>query len=173
MDFTQDHFTLLGLPRQFAVDGAALEQRYRELQAEVHPDRHAHLGEGEQRLAMQRSTQVNGAYQTLRQPLKRAEYLLTLAGVDVHAERHMAPAFLMQQMEWREAVAEAHAAGDEAALEALLRDIRQQIRAEYQRLQERLEAADWVAAATLTRQLMFEEKLRLEVDEALAALEDA
>lgn len=173
MNFDQDHFALFGLPRCFGVDVGQLEQRYHALQTEVHPDRHAHLSDAEQRRAMQCSVRVNEAYQTLKQPLKRADYLLKLAGVDVHAERSMAADFLMQQMAWREAVAEARAARDEQALEELLQRIRQLIRSEYQQLDSTLAAQDWGAAARLTRQLMFEEKLLCEVDEAFAALEEA
>lgn len=173
MDLHQDHFSLFGLAPGFGIDAALLEQRYRALQAEVHPDRHVHLDAAGQRRAMQHSTQVNEAYQTLKQPLRRAEYLLQLAGVDVHAERSMAAEFLMQQMSWREAVAEARAAQDEDALDDLLRRIRELIRHAYQQLASALDAQDWAAAAQLTRQLMFEEKLLREVDDALAALDDA
>ena len=76
----QDHFALFGLPKAFAIDGDALEVLYRDVQARVHPDKHAHLGDTERRAAMQWSTQVNDAYRTLRDPLLRARYLLHLAG---------------------------------------------------------------------------------------------
>ena len=75
MDFNRDHFSLFELPRRFAVDGVTLDHRYREMQANVHPDRHAHLGDTEKRLAMQWSTHVNEAYQTLRKPLARADLM--------------------------------------------------------------------------------------------------
>ena len=179
-DFTQDHFALFGLTRAFALDTNALEQHYRELQIRVHPDKHAHLSDAERRLAMQWSTQVNEAYRTLRQPLRRAQYLLHLAGIDVQLEHNtaMPQEFLMQQMEWREAVEEARTGGDNHALEHLHRRIKQEMAGQYQQLETQLdpaheayEASDYTAAAGTVRQLMFQEKLLQEIDDALASLE--
>jgi molecular chaperone HscB len=171
MDFNRDHFSLFELPRRFSLDHAELDGRYRDMQARVHPDRHAHLGDVERRLAMQWSTQVNEAYQTLRRPLARAEYLLKLAGIDVHQERTMPTEFLVKQMEWREAVEEARGAADEAALDHLHRRIKKDMAAQYGELDKLLDAHDHAAAAGLTRQLMFQEKLLAEVDDALAAID--
>ena len=171
MDFNRDHFSLFALPRRFALDNVALDHRYREMQASVHPDRHAHLGETEKRLAMQWSTHVNEAYQTLRKPLARAEYLLKLAGLDVHRERCMPTEFLVTQMEWREAVEEARAGNDEAALDQLHRRIKNEMAAQYSELERLLDRGDFTAAAGLVRQLMFQEKLLKDVDEALLTLE--
>ena len=72
MNQNQNHFELFGLPARFAVDAAALEARYHELQREVHPDRFAAAPEAERRVSMQRATRVNEAYQTLKSPLRRA-----------------------------------------------------------------------------------------------------
>ena len=171
MDFSQDHFTLFGLPQSFALDGSALDERYRDLQARVHPDQHAHLGAAEKRLAMQWSTQVNEAYQTLRRPLSRAEYLLQLAGVDAHQERSVPPEFLLAQMEWRETVATAREAQDEAALDDLHRRLRQEMKQQYGELEHLLNQHETTAAAGRVRQLMFQEKLLAEVNDALAAIE--
>ncbi len=109
IDLTQDFFTLFGLHRRYAIDDAALEAAWHELQSQVHPDRHAHLSDVEKRLSMQWATRVNEGFRTLRQPLTRAQYLLELAGVDAGLETNtaMSPEFLMEQMEWREAVEEA------------------------------------------------------------------
>ena len=81
-DAAKTHFQLFGLKPSFKLDAARLEEAYRALQAEVHPDKSAHLADSEQRLAMQRSTIVNEAYQTLKSPIRRARYLLALNGVD-------------------------------------------------------------------------------------------
>jgi molecular chaperone HscB len=172
MDFNQDHFSLFHLPRCFGLDGNELEQRYLEMQKRVHPDRHVHLGDAEKRLAMQWSTQVNEAYQTLRRPLSRAEYMLKLAGIDVHQERTMPPEFLMRQMDWREAVEAARAAGDAATLEHLRQSIKREMIMEYDRVEAQIDIErDCAAAAGMVRQLMFEEKLLDEVDDALAVIE--
>lgn len=174
MDFTQDHFALFGLPRRYTIDLPELEQRYREIQTRVHPDKHVNLSDTERRLAMQWSTQVNEAYQTLRLPLRRAQYLLHLAGIDVGLERNtaMPPDFLMQQMEWREALEEVNRAADYAGLEALHTRMKQEMAEQFQLLERQLESApDYHAAAGTVRQMMFHDKLLAEIDDALAAVE--
>jgi len=107
-DFSKNYFDLFGLPVAFLIDTASLAERYRELQRVVHPDRYASASEQEQRLALQQATMVNEAFETLRDPLKRAVYLLQLNGVDTNQETATTRdgAFLMQQMELREALAE-------------------------------------------------------------------
>jgi molecular chaperone HscB len=169
----QDFFSLFGLPRQQALDVAQLELLYRDIQTRVHPDKHAHQADAEKRLAMQWATHVNEAYQTLKDPLKRARYLLQLAGHDVQLETNtaMSPAFLMAQMELREAVAEAKTARDTNLLEDLHQSLRKEMRAEYARLQQALDANALDQAGTQVRQLMFQEKLFQEVDDALSMLD--
>ena len=95
-----DFFALFGLPARYEVDEAALDAAYRTVQSQAHPDRFANAGDAERRVAMQWAAHANEAYRTLRQPLKRAIYLLHLRGVDIQAESNtaMAPEFLMQQM---------------------------------------------------------------------------
>ena len=108
MDFNADHFALFNLPRIFRLDAAQLDARFRDLQAQVHPDRFADANESQQRLSLQWATKVNEAYQALKKPLSRAIYLLELAGdgIDLANNRAMSAEFLVEQMEWREAVAE-------------------------------------------------------------------
>jgi len=176
MDFSQDHFALFGLPRRYALDEAQLGRLYHEIQARVHPDKHVNLSAAEQRLAMQWTTRVNEAYQVLRQPLSRAKYLLSLAGVDVDRGREMSGEFLTQQMELRETVAEARAAGDVARLEVLHGRLKRELAQEYAKLAAALEAdlgsnSQAAPAVKLLRQLMFQEKLLHEIDDALAAAE--
>ena len=169
----QDFFSLFGLPRQQGVDVDQLEVLYRDIQAKVHPDKHAHLADSDKRLAMQWATRVNEAYQTLKDPLKRARYLLELAGHDVRLETNTAmPAeFLMAQMVLREAVADARDSGDVDALDSHHRRIKKEIRGEYAELQGALDLKDLNHAGALVRQLMFQEKLLQEIDDALALLE--
>ena len=102
----QNHFELFELAPGYALDTAALESAYREIQARVHPDRFAHAGDAERRASMQWTTRINEAYRTLKSPVRRAKYLLELNGVDVAFETNtsMPPEFLMKQMELREAL---------------------------------------------------------------------
>lgn len=176
MDFNRDHFALFELPVGFAIDSAALEQRYRDIQSKVHPDKHAHLSEAEKRVAMQWATQANEAFQTLKSPLKRAQYLLHLRGVDPEIERNtaMPMEFLMAQMEYRESVAEARSAGQMDVLDDLMSSLRKEIKQEYLTLGEQLDSTqDNAAAAQTVRRLLFKEKLLTEIDEAIEAIEAA
>jgi molecular chaperone HscB len=171
MKLDDDDFTLFGLPETFALDAALLDRRWRELQAEVHPDRFASEGAAAQRIAMQWAVRVNQGYQRLKDPLKRAAYLCERRGVPIDAERNtaMPQAFLMQQMAWREALEEA---GDEAAVQALDEQVARHERAGLQQLMAALdEQRDTPAAAALVRGLMFVARFRQDIDNRLAALE--
>jgi molecular chaperone HscB len=171
MKIDDDDFTLFGLPRRFATDGDALAQRWRELQAEVHPDRFAAEGAAAQRVAMQWSVRVNEAYRRLKDPLARGTYLCELAGhrLDPHDNQAMPPAFLTRQMEWHEALSEAVSPDDVNALDADVSSQLQQLRAAVQAdLDERNDAA---AAVPKLRQWMFLARLRDQIEQRLAALE--
>ena len=174
IDLQQDFFALFGLPRRFRLDEAALEVAYHDLQARVHPDRFAHLTDSDKRRSMQWATRVNEGFRTLRKALPRAIYLLELEGVDagLHTNTAMSGDFLMEQMEWREAVEEGRSAGDVAELEQLHHRLRQHGRDVFDELAEQIDARqDYVAAAETVRRLMFLEKLQHEIDDALEALE--
>jgi molecular chaperone HscB len=164
---------MFGLPARFAVDDAALDQAFREVQAQVHPDRHAAAGDAGRRVAMQWSTRANEAYQTLKNPLKRATYLLHLRGRDIGAENNtaMEPAFLMQQMEWREAVEDATAAKNPDALDVLLRDMREDKKSRYGKLGALLDSGADAPAVEAVRQLMFVDKLEDEIRLSLEELD--
>jgi len=173
LNFAADHFTLFGLPRAQSLDLESLENSFRAVQAQVHPDKHAHAGDADRRLAMQWATRVNEAFQTLKSPGKRARYLLSLLGHDPQIESNtaMPTEFLISQMELREAVIEARAAANEDALDAVRLRLLNEIKVEYQRLAELIDVAkDFAAAANLVRQLMFQEKLLNEIDDALEAV---
>jgi molecular chaperone HscB len=173
-DFTQDHFALFGIERRFALDAEDLDRRYRALQAEVHPDKHAHLGDAEKRLSMQWASRVNEAYQMLRHPIRRARYLLEISGVDAQIETNtaMPHEFLLQQMEWREAVEEARQAGDAHELERLHHRLKRDMAGDYDELGAAIdEARDNTLAAGLLRQMMFQDKLLTEIDAAIELLE--
>lgn len=174
LDFTQNFFELFGMTPNYEIDLIRLEQAFRDVQAQVHPDKFVHLSDAERRLSMQWATQANEAYQTLRQPLSRARYLLHLNGVEVHEETNtaMSPSFLMQQMEWREAIGEAKAARDLPELEHLSGQLRTEMQAQQHQLANLLDRdRDFEKAAEVVRELKFMEKLREEINHALEALE--
>jgi molecular chaperone HscB len=175
MDFKADHFVLFGIKPAFRLDLSDLDSRYRDIQAQVHPDRFANAGEAERRLSMQWATHANEAYQTLKKPLERAKYILHLAGHDIKAESNTAmPAdFLMEQMEWREAVMDARNGGDHHELEHLHNRLRSDVKNRYEELAQLLDdAGDHAQATDRVRRLMFLEKLLYEIDDALASLEE-
>lgn len=170
MKLDDDDFELFGLPRRFAQDRAALDARWRALQAEVHPDRFASEGTASQRIAMQWAVRVNEAYQRLKDPIKRAAYLCELGGVAVQGESNtaMPPAFLMQQMEWRESLDDARTLD---AVEALADEVATRRRSMIEALQALLdERGDLAAAAQQVRALMFVERFAEDVDRRLEAL---
>jgi molecular chaperone HscB len=172
MNLGDDDFTLFGLPPQQALDRAALDDRWRRLQAEVHPDRHAAEGVAAQRVAMQWAVRVNEAYRRLKDPLTRAAYLCELRGTPIDAERNtaMPPQFLLQQMAWREALDDA---ADAAAIERLDADVQATERRGLGELQRLLDhAGDTVAAAAEVRALMFVRRFRADVERRLEALDE-
>src|SRR5574340_57571 len=173
-DSRQNHFQLFGLAQSYRIDTAQLEQQYRALQALVHPDKSAHLPDAEQRVAMQRATLVNEAYQILRSPLRRARYLLALHGVDSQEENNtvMPLDFLMAQMEWREAVAEAQQARDAAAVAQLEERLRRETRELEAQLAAKIDTEkDYAAAAAAVRKLRFMERLAEEIHAAYDAID--
>lgn len=172
---TDNHFEIFGLTPAFAIDIGALDLAYRELQARVHPDKFAHLGDAERRQSMQWATQANEAYRSLKKPLARAQYLLHLRGIELGAENNTAmPAdFLIEQMEWREAVEEARHGGDQHELEHLHRRLRDLLDQRYAALGVLLDQqGDAQAAVDAVRKLMFLERLATDIDDSIAAIED-
>lgn len=167
IDIKQNYFELFALSVGYQVDGAQLAERYRELQKVLHPDRHAHLSERERRLAEQYTAFLNEAQATLKSPLKRAQYLLTLQGFDTLSETsvQMEPAFLMRQMMLREALEEAGDAADpEAELDELSADVSAELRSQREQFEKQYNTADYEQAAGTVRKMQFLEKLVLEIE---------
>ncbi|MDO6704645.1 co-chaperone HscB [Photobacterium sp. 1_MG-2023] len=162
-----NHFELFGLPFQFELDGSLLATRFRELQRRFHPDNFATASERDRLMAVQKAAQINDAFQTLKNPVSRAEYMLAENGVDIRAEQQTLqdPEFLMQQMELREALEEIPSAADP---QAALFDFDQQAvrlqKAQLSELKALLESGEWEPAANAVRKLKFIDKLRTEVE---------
>ena len=167
----KNHFELFGLIPAYALDLDHLDRAYRDIQANVHPDRFAHAGDAERRASMQMTTQVNEAYRVLKSPVQRASYLLELKGVDTGFETNtaMPPEFLVEQMELRERLEEAR---DAATLALLQKDLAVEAKKLETQIGERIDARhDHSGASDLVRKLMFLEKFGEEIDSAYGRLE--
>jgi len=164
----QNHFELFHLPVQFELDIAQLDRAFREVQAQVHPDKFVGASSAEQRVAMQWATRANEAYQTLKNPLKRASYLCELNGINLQTESNtaMPTTFLIQQMEWREELDESKQ--DAAALLRLDANVQNERKLQINKIGGQLAQREFQEAAQSIRQLMFLEKFSEELDETLA-----
>jgi molecular chaperone HscB len=169
----QNHFELFQLPAAFDIDMDALDRAYREIQGRVHPDRFVNASDAEKRVAMQWATRANEAYQTLRNPQKRARYLCELNGVDLQTESNtaMPTDFLMEQMELREALDDARDAKDPAALDKLDARVRTEKKGRLARVGKLLDAGDYAQAAQGVRALMFLDRFGDDLQRAFEALE--
>jgi molecular chaperone HscB len=170
MKLDDDDFTLFAVPRRFDLDESALDARWRALQAEVHPDRFVSEGTASQRLALQWSLRVNEAHRRLKDPIQRAAILCELNGARVKAEDNTAmPAdFLMQQMEWREAL---DAADSQEGVDSLAGDVSRERKAVLDRLRTLIDDHhDFAAASQQVRGLMFIERFARDVERRLDAL---
>jgi molecular chaperone HscB len=165
------YFELFGLTQQFAQDRAALDARWKELQREAHPDKFAAQGAAAQRVAMQWSVRINEAYQRLKDPLKRAAYLCELAGspINAHSNTAMPAAFLMQQMQWREELDDAHS---DDALNALRENVDAMQRELLAECARHLDVQrNYPEAVKAVRALMFIDKFTHDLDLAFDKLE--
>jgi molecular chaperone HscB len=171
VNLSSDDFELFGLPRQFAQDQETIDLRWKALQREAHPDKFAADGAAAQRLAMQWSVRINEAYQRLKDPLKRAAYLCELGNAPIHAHSNtaMPPDFLIQQMQWREAM-------DDAVDTAALEQLHEQVQLSRIELLQQCatlidDSHNFAAAVGPVRALMFIEKFALDLNQRIDQLE--
>ena len=172
---TLNYFELFAFPIDYIIDKAQLSERYRELQRAVHPDKFANSSEQQKLLAVQKAAQINDGFQTLKNPIGRAEHILSLRGLDISHETSTVKdrMFLMQQMEWREALEEIreqndpHQAVDE--LRASFSEHQQQIDASLKQALTSVTDENNNFAADQIRKLKFMAKL----EDELTRIEDA
>ncbi|QXF34655.1 co-chaperone HscB [Photorhabdus luminescens] len=163
-----DYFTLFGLPARYAVDREQLASCYQELQRQFHPDRFASQPEREKTLALQQAATINDGYQTLKHPLKRAEYMLSLHGFDLANEQHTMSdnAFLMEQLMLREELESiASKANPEAALADFAARLSGMTKTRSQQMVRQLDEQQWEQAADTVRKLRFLDKLQQQVEQ--------
>ncbi|MEH6628263.1 MAG: co-chaperone HscB [Motiliproteus sp.] len=178
MQLEQNFFKLFELVEGYHLDLQQLADRYRLLQKEIHPDRYAHASEREQLRAVQYTAHVNEALNTLKSPLKRAQYLLKLRGRELCPESRtvMEPMFLMQQMEWRERLEGIrHHSDPEAELELLGDDVQlhwQQLIETFTQSLADSSDEQLDRACDTVRKMQFLDKLRREIEQAEDELMD-
>jgi molecular chaperone HscB len=178
LDFSKNYFELFGIAPAFELDAGTLAERYRELQRIVHPDRFANASPQERRLAVQGSSHVNEAFETLRNPLSRARYLLALRGGGAGGAQGTTTdaGFLMEQMELRETLAQARGSADPyAVIGSVARRLKAQRDALLAELARQLAApgaAELEAARDNVLKLQFLEKLRGDADNLEAELDE-
>jgi molecular chaperone HscB len=168
------HFALFDLKPRFDLDEQQLASRYRELARATHPDRFADAPAEDQRRAVERSANLNEAYQTLREPARRARYLLSLDGGELPAETTVQdPEFLMQQLQWREELEqlqdEADLAGV-AAFKARMKQAQRELHDEFATVWNDAARRAW--AEQLVRRMQFLDKLSHEVRQLEERLDD-
>ncbi len=157
------------------MDAKRLEERHRELTRLLHPDRHAAAGAAARRLALEKMIEVNDAWRVLKDPSRRAAWLLREGGIDLGetgaqgASRYLPPGFLLEVMEHREAFDEARAAKDQAAVDKLAASIRQERAQTLEDLGAAFDRDDYEEAARRLSVLRYQDRFLGEV----RAYEDA
>ncbi len=172
---TQNYFSIFNLPENFSIDLAALDTNYRKLQAEIHPDKFVTASPAERLRSMQTATLANEAYQTLKNPTARARYMLESQGFATLEESNtsMPADFLMLQMDWREAIEDAKATKDIAALDAQLAAMQTMAKNLQENLSTSLSDKNTLPeAAQIVRKLSFIDKVSSDVKNIIAQLED-
>jgi molecular chaperone HscB len=178
-DTTADHFQVLGVARSFDQNLGALEKRYKDLTKMFHPDRFARSDPRARRASLARSVQLNEAWRTLRDPARRAEYLLRLDGIDVReerageAKRPVPPELLMEVMELREGLAEARGSGDHEGVDRMAADVRGRRDGAMTAVAEGLRAEEREAAACALVMVRYYDRFLDEVRAHEDAREDA
>ena len=171
MNLQSTDFELFGLEARFEQDRAAVDARWKDLQREAHPDKFAAQGAAAQRVAMQWSVRINEAYKRLKDHLKRAAYLCELNTAPVNAENNtaMPASFLMQQMDWREALDDAESADDLMRLGRLVKEAKQAMLVNCAQFLD--EQHDYAKAVQEVRALMFVERFAADLDARLDQME--
>ena len=175
LKLSSNFFEIFSIAVGWQISIRDLDTRYRQLQLEFHPDRYASAGQTEQRLAVQTASLINQAYDTLKSPLKRAQYLLELNNIDADQDSHITSdgAFLMRQMALREALSDIRqAAKPLQSLEQLRSDVEQGYDEEQEQFHRQYQANALNDAFNTVAKMQFSAKLLDEIEQLEAELED-
>ena len=168
-------FALFDLPVAFQVDSVLLNERYLALQKSLHPDNFSAASAQEQRLAIQKSAEINDALRILKDPIARADSIIAInTGEQENPEEKSNKdiGFLMQQMEWRETLENIENRQDTDELTAFAKEINQIRHAILSELSTALDAQHWDIARAITDKLRFIKKLQAEIERVEETLLD-
>jgi molecular chaperone HscB len=169
-----NHFELFSIAEQFNLDTSTLENNYRKIQSAAHPDRFITAPAAERLSAMHLATTANEAYSVLKNPAKRAKYMLEQHGIDAVADTNTAMPmdFLIQQMEWRERIEDAKMARDIPELDNIADELATEAKALTGDLCELFDIKQDLATATeITRKLIFIDKVCADIDQVIEQLD--
>ena len=175
LKLSSNFFEIFSIAVGWQVSIRDLDTRYRQLQLEFHPDRYASAGQTEQRLAVQTASLINQAYDTLKSPLKRAQYLLELNNINADQDSHITSdsVFLMRQMALREALSDIRQAAEPMqSLERLRADVEQGYDEEQEQFHSQYQANVLDDAFNTVAKMQFSAKLLDEIEQLEAELED-
>jgi len=173
--FKQNYFEIFSQPVSTDLDLNFLKQKNRELQQQVHPDRFANGSDAEKLKAVQKTSLINEAFEVLKSPVSRLQYMLSIKGVDMDAESDTAMdgGFLMEQMELREDIANVRSLkAPFDALDAMTSDLKNKsadLIAEFKTVYEN-DGLD--VGREIVRKLQFLNKAQKEINEITEQLED-
>jgi molecular chaperone HscB len=169
----QNYFALFNLPEQFELDKQMLDTAYHTVQNQVHPDRFIHASESDKRAAMQWASLANDAYQTLRNPVKRAAHLCHIRGFPLDGDfgPAMPSDFIFEQIEWREHLDNARIDKDFEALETMDTRLRERIKEQLTLIEKELNLGHFAAALQEIRKMMFLQKFGDEINYVFDSLD--
>ena len=168
-------FALFDLPVAFQVDSALLNERYLALQKSLHPDNFSAASAQEQRLAIQKSAEINDALRILKDPITRADSIIAINTGETENPEEKSNNdidFLMQQMEWRETLENIENRKDTDELTAFTQEINQIRHAILSKLSTALDAQQWDIARAIIDKLRFIKKLQAEIERVEETLLD-
>lgn len=174
IDLSSNYFEIFSLPVDYQIDPNRLVETYRELQTSCHPDRFATEADSVRRQAVQTAAVVNEAYETLKDPLSRGLYLLSLSGVVLDEQATTSDTeFLMQQMEFRERLdAVAGLVDPFAGADALRSDLNIEIKHLFESFKSAYDAESLEDAQHALTKTRFFRRLGSQLDDIEARLED-
>jgi len=163
----QNYFQLFKQSESFELDVSTLAENYRQLQLEAHPDRFAAASETEKMRAVQLSSYLNEAYDTLKSTLRRAAYLLSLHDVDVEQveQSDLSMDLLLEQIQLREALDELPKDSSALpALENLKADVTVKLAGMERKFADGLQRREFGSAKKVFHEMQFLHKLLAEID---------